>query len=64
MVGPTNSIIGASIEPVLRRFVAQMPTRFTVPGGSVIFNAVMIDVDDSSGRARSIERIDRLYEPS
>ena len=63
MVGPLNSIIGTSIEPVLRRFVTQMPSRFTVPGGPVSFNSVLVDVNDITGRARAIERVDRIFEP-
>jgi metallophosphoesterase (TIGR00282 family) len=62
MVGPANSIIGTSIEPVLRRFLTHMPSRFTVPAGPVTFNAVLVDVDEHTGRSRLIERIDRLYE--
>lgn len=63
MVGPTHSVIGTSIEPVLRRFTTQMPSRFTIPSGPVTFNAVLIDIDAASGRSRAIERVDRLYEP-
>ncbi len=63
MVGPAHSIIGTSIEPVLRRFLTQMPSRFSVPSGPVVFNAVLVDIDEVSGRSRSIARVDRLYEP-
>lgn len=63
MVGPVNSIIGASIEPVLRRFLTQMPARFSVPGGPVAFNAVLITIDETSGRSTAIERVDRIFTP-
>jgi calcineurin-like phosphoesterase len=63
MVGPVNSVIGVSIEPALRRFLTQRPARFTVPGGPVAFNAVLVTVDEASGRATAIERIDRVYTP-
>lgn len=62
MVGPLHSIIGTSIEPVLHRFVTNMPARFTVPGGPVTFNAVLVDVDIVTGRSTAIERVDRLFE--
>ena len=34
-----------------------------VAGGPVQFNSVVIDVDETTGRARSIARVDRLWEP-
>jgi metallophosphoesterase (TIGR00282 family) len=60
MVGPLNSIIGMEIEPIVERFLTQLPTRFSpVEKGPTIFNSVLLDIDDSSGRALRIERIDR-----
>ena len=63
MVGPAESIIGNEIEPVLRRFITGMPTRLPVAegGGPVQFNAVLIEVEPSNGRALRIERVDREY---
>jgi hypothetical protein len=60
MVGPLNSIIGMEVEPIVERFLTQLPTRFSpVEKGPAIFNSVLIDIDEASGRARSIERVDR-----
>ncbi len=60
MVGPLNSIIGMEIEPIVERFLTQLPTRFSpVEKGPTIFNSVLLDIDEASGRALSIERIDR-----
>jgi len=60
MVGPLNSIIGMEIEPIVERFLTQLPTRFSpVEKGPTIFNSVLLDIDDASGRALRIERIDR-----
>ncbi len=63
MCGPRDSIIGVEVEAVLRKFLTGMPARFTVAEKSkaVQFNSVLIDVDDASGRARSIERVDREW---
>lgn len=61
MVGPYDSILGDKIEPILTHFLTQMPARFEVADGPVLFNSVLIDVDDT-GRARSIRRLDRLVE--
>ncbi len=64
MCGPRDSVIGVEIEPVIRKFLTGMPARFTVAEKSqfVNFNAVLIDIDDGTGKARSIERVDREWE--
>jgi len=59
MVGPWNSIIGDNVEEVLYRFLTQMHNKLTVAEGPVRLHSVLIDIDDSSGKARSIERVDR-----
>ncbi|MFN8638221.1 MAG: TIGR00282 family metallophosphoesterase [Dehalococcoidia bacterium] len=60
MTGATDSIIGDDVDAVLHRFLTSMPTRLPVAaGGDAVMNAVLIDVDDASGRARHIERVDR-----
>ena len=64
MVGPRDSVLGVRTEIILDRFLTMLPKRFEVADGPVVFNSVLIDVDEASGRARSIERIDRLHEPA
>jgi len=60
MVGPRDAILGVRTDIILGRFRTGMPKRFEVPeGGPVVFNSVLVDVDDATGRARSIERVDR-----
>jgi len=61
MVGPYNSILGDRIEPILTHFLTLMPARFEVGDGPVVFNSVLIEIDDT-GRANSIRRIDRVLE--
>jgi len=59
MVGPDESVIGDDIDSVINRFLMQMPHRISVGKGRVNFNSVMIDVDEKTGKATSISRIDR-----
>lgn len=60
MVGAINSVIGVEIEDVLERFLKQTPKRLTVATeGPVRFDSVLIDVDDETGLATEIVRIDR-----
>ncbi len=57
MTGPTDSVIGVKKELVIERFLTQMPTRFTVSKGPMVFSAVIIEIDPITGMAVSIERI-------
>ena len=59
MVGPIDSIIGDDPEPVLQRFLTSMPNRLTVGTGKTMLNAVLVSVDDKTGKASKIERISR-----
>lgn len=59
MVGPIDSIIGAPIEPTLRRFLTQRPSRANVGDGPVGFNAVLLELDAARGTCRAIRRVDR-----
>lgn len=59
MVGPRDSILGMRTDVILERFRTGMPVRFQVAEGSVQFNSVLVDIDEQTGRARSIERVDR-----
>jgi len=60
MVGPYDSVIGGKIEPILAHFRTQLPARFDVASGAVVFNAVLSDIDGSTGLATSIKRIDMM----
>ena len=57
MTGPHNGVIGMDKTAVLRRFLDGLPARFEVASGDVQMNAVLIDVDEATGRARRIERL-------
>ena len=59
MTGPDDSIIGDDPESVLQRFLTQMPHRLSVGRGRPVLNAIMVEVDESTGRAVAIERIQR-----
>lgn len=57
MTGPLNSVIGVKVDLVLQKFTTQMPVRFEVAEGPYQFNAVVVEVDDQTGKAGSIDRI-------
>jgi metallophosphoesterase (TIGR00282 family) len=63
MTGPVYSVIGFDPATVLPRFMNALPTRFEVGSGPILFNAIQIDIDTSSGHATSVDRFSRVVEP-
>jgi metallophosphoesterase (TIGR00282 family) len=59
MTGPYDSVIGVEKESIIRKFVDQVPCRFEVAKGDLRLAAVLIEVQPVSGRAVSIQRIER-----
>ena len=57
MTGPFNSVIGVKKENILNMFLTQMPVKHEVATGDVRLCAVIIDIDESTGKAQHIERI-------
>jgi hypothetical protein len=57
MVGPENSIIGDDADAVLCSFLTKMPHRFSIGKGNPIFDAMVIEVNESTGKAISIKRV-------
>jgi len=58
MCGPVNSILGRKIEPIMNRFISNLPASFPVAGGEVRLHGALIEIDESTGRAVRITRID------
>jgi 2',3'-cyclic-nucleotide 2'-phosphodiesterase len=57
MTGPHESVIGMDRSAMVKRFLDSMPTKFEVAIGDARINGILADVDDSTGRARSIVRV-------
>ncbi|MBW1739385.1 MAG: YmdB family metallophosphoesterase, partial [Deltaproteobacteria bacterium] len=62
MTGPLDSVIGDDVNTVLTRFLTQLPYRISVGKGSVILNSVLVEIEETTGRAKHIKRIDREFE--
>lgn len=56
MTGPYDSVIGVDKEIVLNRFLSAIPVRMVAAKGKVELHSVIVDVDESTGKARSIRR--------
>ena len=57
MCGPMNSILGRAVEPIMNRFVSNLPAPFPVAGGEVRLHGALIQIDEKTGRAVGITRI-------
>jgi len=57
MTGPFDSVIGRTKESVITRFVTQMPTKFDTAAGDIQLHGVIVDIDELTGRATSIRRV-------
>lgn len=60
MTGPADSVIGSDVGDVLRRFLTAVPNNLSVAKGPCVFNAALADIDAETGRARWVERVDRM----
>ncbi|MGI8827545.1 MAG: TIGR00282 family metallophosphoesterase [Chloroflexota bacterium] len=60
MVGPRESVIGVEPAAVIQRHLTQMYHRFEVGSGPVLFCAVLIDLNDETGRALGIHPIQEI----
>jgi len=60
MVGPIDSVIGDDPDSVIERFLTQMPSRLSVGRGKVNFDAILVEVDENTGKAVDIKRIQKI----
>jgi hypothetical protein len=58
MCGPVNSILGRAIEPVVERFISSLPAAFPIAGGPVRLRGALLQIDETTGRALRITRVD------
>ena len=60
MCGPANSVLGRAVEPIVNRFISNLPALFPVAKGPVRLCGAVVSIDEASGRAVSITRINEL----
>jgi len=61
MTGPENSVIGIEKEQVIHRFLTNIPVRFETAKGEGIFSAVVVDINEKTGKATAIQRLQLKY---
>ena len=61
MCGPTRSILGREIQPILQRFLSSMPVVFPVARGDIKLHGLLIDIDETTGRALAVRRVEEPF---
>ncbi len=62
MCGPSNSVLGREKDPIIKRFLTALPTKFPVANWPVRICGAVITIDETTGKAVAIERISRVME--
>lgn len=57
MTGGFDSVIGVKKEEAITKFLSQLPVKFEVAKNNLRLNGVVVVVDEQTGKALSIERI-------
>lgn len=55
--GGHESVLGREIPPIIERFLTNQPRRFSVATERILLQGALIDIDESTGRARAIQRV-------
>lgn len=58
MTGPIQSVLGVVPSLAIDKMKTHLPVRFATAQGECMLNAVLIEADDQTGRAVSIQRLD------
>jgi 2',3'-cyclic-nucleotide 2'-phosphodiesterase len=57
MTGSFDSVIGIGKDEAIRKFMTQLPVKFEIPKKDIRLNGVVVGIDETTGKALSIERI-------
>ncbi|MEW6572926.1 MAG: TIGR00282 family metallophosphoesterase [Bacillota bacterium] len=60
MTGPRDGVIGFKSDPIVAKYLTQLPKRFEVASGPYQFDACIVTVDPATGRALDIQRIKNI----
>lgn len=62
MCGPVHGVLGRDVASLVRRFVTSLPTKFPIAGWPARVCGVILQIDESTGRATSITRLAQIVE--
>jgi len=58
MTGSFDSVLGRDKQQIIERFVTNMPTRFNLAQGDIRMQGIIVEVDEDTGAALSIEQVE------
>ncbi len=58
MCGPVQSVLGIEPSLTIKKFKSNLPVRFENASGEYMLNGCVIEIDEKTGKAQSIERVD------
>lgn len=58
MTGSFDSILGRQKEPIIERFITNMPCRFNLSQEGLLIQGVILNIEESQGKALKIERVE------
>lgn len=61
MTGPSDSVIGIEKEQIIERFLTSMPMRFETATGEGIFSALIIEINEETGKSTAVQRLQLKY---
>jgi 2',3'-cyclic-nucleotide 2'-phosphodiesterase len=64
MCGPANSILGRTVDSIVNRFISNLPAIFPVAKGEVRLCGVVVSIDEATGRAITVKRVNELIPQS
>ena len=56
MTGPYHSVIGVETDLIIQRFLTSLPVRMEAARAGAELHAVIVDIDEATGRARAVRR--------
>ena len=56
MTGPYNGVIGVDKDIIIQKFLTQMPVRMEAARHGAELHAVIVDIDEATGKARAVRR--------
>ncbi len=64
MTGSFDSVLGRDKQRIIEKFISNLPVRFNLSQGDVRIQGVMLDIDNETGKALSIKRVEYKKEES
>ena len=58
MTGPVQSVLGIEPSIAIQKFRSNLPVRFQNATGEYAINGCLLEIDEKTGKANSIERVD------